>query len=136
MMPLLMGFFFLVLLITLYRGYRRKRDRIQKRAESSKRGLDFTRKPSDDFHDQIWLPLCDKIDSAITKTGVSLSEEQRRRIWRSRAPLVLEVLLREIEAAQSPDEVSQLLQSLPPGMNRPDPTRWCAKSTGIRSPNK
>jgi hypothetical protein len=83
------------------------------------------RRASDDFHDQLWLPLCELIAAQAEKLDYQLSHAERRRIWRSRSPLVLEVLMRELESASDVTTVERLLKELPPGMDRPDPTGWC-----------
>ena len=83
------------------------------------------RKPSDDFHDQTWLPLCTTVASTLSsKVNRPLTPHERRAIWRSRSPLVLEALLQDLQSA-TPDSAASLLASLPPGMTRPDPTNWC-----------
>ena len=86
---------------------------------------DSHRKPVDEFHDRKWLPLCQSIaETACQRLNRPLTSFERRAIWHSRAPLILEVLLNEIRAASSDAEVASLLASLPPGMDRPDPTGW------------
>lgn len=84
------------------------------------------RGPSDDFHDHIWLPLCRSVaETASSRLRRPLTARERRVIWRSRSALMLEVLLKELQAATDPETVASLLRSLPPGMNRPDLTGWC-----------
>ncbi len=84
------------------------------------------RKPSDDFHDQIWLPLCEKVAAAASqRLNRELTEKERRTIWRTRSELTLNVALAEIEQSADPQQVAVLLATLPPGMDRPDPTHWC-----------
>jgi len=96
-------------------------------------GGDHARRASDDFHDQVWLPLCQLIGGHALRLNYSLSHVERRRIWRSRSPLILEVLLREIETANSGDALGKAISQLPPGMDRPDPTGWC--DTSVPSAN-
>jgi hypothetical protein len=87
------------------------------------------RRPSDDFHDQTWLPLCQSIASdASGKSNRPLTLDEWRTVWRTRSQLILEVAVNEIRAASNSEEVSTLLHTLPPGMNRPDPTAWCESS--------
>ncbi|MGA2230166.1 MAG: hypothetical protein ABSH22_04505 [Tepidisphaeraceae bacterium] len=86
---------------------------------------DSQRKPSDEFHDEKWLPLCQSVaEAACQHLNRPLTAQERRAIWCSRAPLILEVSLKEIRLASSAGEVAALLASLPPGMDRPDPTGW------------
>ena len=86
---------------------------------------ELPRRPSDDFHDQTWLPLCGQVAAlAAKRLGRGLCEEERRRVWRSRSQLVLEVLLKELETA-TPGEAGALLRNAPSGLDRPDPTGWC-----------
>jgi hypothetical protein len=88
------------------------------------------RTPSDEFHDRTWLPLCKSIADAVNnKLNRPLTAVERRKLWRSRSPLILEVGLKEIQAASTADEVNALLAKLPPGMDRPDPTGWCDATT-------
>lgn len=87
-----------------------------------------TRRPSDVFHDETWLPLCTRIATAAeARLGRPLTIKERKRIWRSRSPLILQTVLNEIEACADAPPVDALLASLPPGMDRPDPTRWCGE---------
>jgi hypothetical protein len=92
--------------------------------------LDFDtgrRRPSDDFHDQTWLPLCANLAAAAAeRLNRSLTERERRKVWRARSVLVLEVALKEIQASGDGPAVAMLLASLPSGIDRPDPTGWCA----------
>jgi hypothetical protein len=84
------------------------------------------RKASDDYHEQVWLPLCEKVaDAASSRLGRPLTAKERRTIWRARTELVLDVLLDEVKKAGSPEEVHSLLASLPSGMDRPDSSGWC-----------
>lgn len=89
------------------------------------------RRPADDFHDRVWLPLCRRVErAAATRLNRPLSEKERRNIWRSRSPLVLEVALKEIESTDTQQEVAVLLATLPSGMERPDPTGWSRELKG------
>jgi hypothetical protein len=83
------------------------------------------RRPSDDYRDQVWLPLCNLIAEAAGHLGRPLTTDERRKIWRSRSSLILETILREIEQTNTRARLGQVLRDLPPGMDRPDPTRWC-----------
>ncbi|HYE19155.1 MAG TPA: hypothetical protein VEA69_11960 [Tepidisphaeraceae bacterium] len=85
------------------------------------------RKPSDDYHDQVWVPVCTRVaDAAEARLGRALSARERRAVWRAKSALVLEVALKEIEgAAGDKGVVERLLGELPAGVNRPDPTGWC-----------
>src|SRR5437763_1033693 len=77
------------------------------------------RRPSDDYHDQIWLPLCTSVAHAATaQLQRPLTEKERRSIWRTRTALTLEVVLKEIGATPEPQAVTVLLATLPPGMDR------------------
>jgi hypothetical protein len=89
------------------------------------------RKPSDEFHDNTWLPLCERVAAlARSKLGRPLTAKERRTIWRSRSVLVLEVALKELESIAVPGAAAALLAQLPAGMDRPDPTGWCAQPCG------
>jgi hypothetical protein len=84
------------------------------------------RKPADEYHDRIWLPLCTSVaDAATTLLGRPLTPKERRSVWRARSALVLEVALKEIRAAQNAHTIAELLARFPTGMDRPDPTKWC-----------
>ena len=81
--------------------------------------------PADDFHDQIWLPLCQRVaELAARQMQRPLTYDERRALWRSRSQLVLEVLLKELEGT-SPGAAIALLKNAPSGLDRPDPTGWC-----------
>jgi hypothetical protein len=85
------------------------------------------RRPSDDYHDQTWLPLCTSVaQAAQARLHRPLTDKERRKIWRTRTALTLEVALKEIAATEGPAAIATLLTDLPPGMDRPDPTHWCA----------
>jgi hypothetical protein len=87
-------------------------------------GSPAKRTPSNQFHDEVWLPLCERIAVAVTqRTGRELTLHERRRIWETRAPLILETALKEIEAGDD-GSISPLIYSLPTGLRRPDPTNW------------
>src|SRR2546421_9397496 len=108
--------------------------RIMRRAVNARdlRGFEVTpldrRRPSDDFHDTTWRPLCEKVAQAISaRLGRPLNESERRMIWRARTPLALEVALKEIETARDATAVEQILAVLPTGLDRPDPTGWCRR---------
>jgi hypothetical protein len=120
-------FLSLVVFITAMRVMRSLREvRAARARQTALMVPDDFRKPSDDFHDQTWLPLCNKIaNSAIAKLTRPLTCDERRIIWRTRAPLTLEVVWSEIESASTAEQIMELLYSLPPGMDRPDPTGWC-----------
>jgi hypothetical protein len=120
----------LIALIAAVRAIREARHRRETRMLQSLYGAkeaarDRLRRPSDDFHDQVWLPLCNLIAEQANRLGRPLTLDDRRRIWRSRSSLVLETLLREIEHSTSLEPLEKALQDLPPGMDRPDPTGWC-----------
>jgi hypothetical protein len=124
----LFGFF--VLFIAAMRITRAMRNahehqsRIHSATESTAAEL---RRPSDDFHDQIWLPLCNQVAKlAAAKMQRPLSSDERRMVWRGRSQLVLELLLKELTSA-SPGEAIALLRNAPTGMDRPDPTGWCER---------
>ena len=128
-MVLLIAIPFLVLVIVIFsfsvmRGVRRVHElQMNQPPLTLPRGR---RKPSDDYHDQVWLPLCKKVaDAASSRLSRPLTATERRQIWRSRTSLVLEILLKEIQEAATPQEVWSLLATLPPGMDRPDPSAWC-----------
>jgi hypothetical protein len=94
-------------------------------------GAPVRRKPSDDFHDDVWRPLCDRVaTAAAARLGRPLTADECRAIWRARSPLILEVAAREIEAGAAPGDVERLLSSLPTGLDRPDPTDWCRRWPG------
>jgi hypothetical protein len=124
----LLGWTFLAFTVGILtvRFMRRRREADDCRLSSSVPELySERRKPSDDFHDNTWLPLCKRVEeAAVAKLNRPLIEKERRVIWRSRSALVLEVALNEIESADTGDAAIQLLASLPPGMDRPDPTNW------------
>jgi hypothetical protein len=83
-------------------------------------------RPSDEFREQTWAPLCNSVaTAAAAKLRRPLSSKERRLIWRSRTRLVLESILPDIEIASDPATVETLLKSLPSGLNRPDPKGWC-----------
>jgi hypothetical protein len=55
----------------------------------------------------------------------SLTQIERRKVWRARSALVLEIALKELDAATDQQVVAKLLAALPSGLDRPDPTGWC-----------
>ncbi len=114
-----------ICVISLMRGLRQAGNL---RARTSTFKLETNRRrPSDDYHDQVWLPLCNSVAQAATAhLQRPLTEKERRSIWRTRTALTLEVVLKEISAAPDPQAVAVLFATLPPGMDRPDPTDWCA----------
>jgi hypothetical protein len=116
-----------ILTVSIMRGIRRAtelRSREQPLIVSSDH-----RRPSDDFHDQTWLPLCTKIaQEASARLGRRLTEKERRTIWRGRSPLTLQVAIEELASAPNPDAITLVLAKLPSGMDRPDPTGWCNKT--------
>jgi hypothetical protein len=85
------------------------------------------RKPSDIFHDMVWLPLCERVEGAAKRNGYYLVKWERQRVWRSKSTLVLETLIKELEATVSEEETARAIGELPPGMDRPDPTGWCER---------
>jgi hypothetical protein len=86
------------------------------------------RKPSDVYHDETWLPLCERLaEAAAQRLNRPLTASERRAIWRARSELVLQVALSEIQAGTDPQAVSAVLAAMPTGIDRPDPTDWsCA----------
>jgi hypothetical protein len=119
------GFAAVIFTISVMRSLRRASER---RSNHSDFRIDFDRKPSDDFHDQTWLPLCTRMaQAAVLRLGRPLTEKERRSVWRARSVLALEVALKEIEGARDAQAVAELLTILPTGMNRPDPTGWCER---------
>ena len=127
----LLPIFVLILAILMIRAARGLREAQELRALREPLMLpEDHRRPSDDFHDRVWLPLCQRVeDAAVARLNRPLSEKERRRIWRSRSELVLEVALKEIAEAPSSQHVGVLLATLPTGIDRPDPTGWCGSST-------
>jgi len=86
---------------------------------------DNKRTPTNKFHDETWLPLCKRVADAVqAHAGRELTQAERQRIWRTRAPLILETALKEIEAGDDAS-ITSLIASLPSGLRRPDPTNWC-----------
>lgn len=83
------------------------------------------RKPSDDYRDEIWLPLCERLaEAAANRLNRPLTTKERRAIWRARSELVLEIALSEVQAANHPHAVSDVLAAMPTGIDRPDPSNW------------
>lgn len=116
-----------ILTIRILRRFRELDEARRQRMEDSFNAP--RRKPSDDLHDQVWFPLCDRLAQvAAERIGRPLTSQQRKRIWRSRTTTVLEIAMKEVEAARSPEEVAALLTTLPQGVNRPDPTGWCNRT--------
>ncbi len=74
--------------IAVFRGIRKSnniRHRLIQHAESSP-----PRRPSDDFHDNTWLPLCTGIATPPRRTHrTPLTEDENRILWKARSPLVL-----------------------------------------------
>ena len=125
---MLWGFFGFLLVFSAFRSLRRLRGLREQRSRNNWSLPSETRKPADDFHDQIWLPLCDRIAAVAGKTlSRALSAKERKAIWRMRSLLALETVGKEIEMSTDPQAVAVLLATLPPGMDRPDPTGWCGK---------
>jgi len=122
-----MPFVVLILIILFFRMMRGLRNASEVASRQTWDAHDlYERRPSDDYHDQTWLPLCEEVaDAACARLGRPLSEKERRVIWRSRTALVLEVALKEIPAAADAGAVAAMLRSLPAGVDRPDPTQWC-----------
>ena len=86
------------------------------------------RKPSDEYHDAVWLPLCTRVaEAAVRRLGRGLTPKERRSVWRAKTRLVLDVVLIEIEGAADAGSVEQLFGEFPVGVNRPDPTGWCER---------
>jgi hypothetical protein len=86
------------------------------------------RRPSDDYHDAIWLPLCKRAEVAVeARLGRKISQVERLRIWKARTALALEVLIKEAENSAAMGEVAAALANLPSGLDRPDPTGWCLR---------
>jgi hypothetical protein len=117
----------LIIAITVIRAMRSFRYVSELRARGSAWTVPFTQpKPSDRFHEQVWIPLCEGVSKAAAeKLRRPLTPKERQSIWRSRTPLALEVAIKEIESAHTPEEVSVLLAGIPSGMDRPDPSGWC-----------
>ena len=113
-----------IIVIGLMRGLRQASEL---RGRSADFGLDVNRRrPSDDYHDQTWLPLCTKVaQAAAARLNRPLTGKERRKIWRTRTALTLEVVEKEITTTEQPGAVAALIATLPPGMDRPDPTGWC-----------
>ena len=83
------------------------------------------RRPSDVYHDETWLPLCERLaDATAQRLNRPLTPSERRAIWRARSELVLQVALSEVQAATDPRTVSDVLAAMPTGIDRPDPTDW------------
>ena len=115
-----------IFVIRIMRGFRRAGELLDKRVPLSVPSEH--RRPTDDFHDKTWLPLCERVASiACVRTHRPLTQKERRIIWRARAPVVLEAALQEMEEANGSEAVGALLARLPSGLDRPDPTRWCEK---------
>src|SRR5688500_9501052 len=80
------------------------------------------RKSSDVYHDERWLPLCERLaEAAAQGLNRPLTRNERRAIWRGRSELVIEIALSEVQAATHPHAVSDVLAAMPPGSDRPDP---------------
>ena len=93
------------------------------------------RRPSDDYHDTVWLPLCTKVaEAASAVLSRPLTEKERCTIWRSRTALVLEILLSELQRVGDAEKAGVLIANLPSGMSRPDPTGWCGMVAGAAPP--
>jgi len=120
----------LILAILVVRTMRRFRHVAELRSRLTPLTVPSTHlKPSDKFHDQTW-PLCQRVaETAQHKLSRGLLPEERRIVWRARTPLVLEIVLKEIESSSSAEEISKLLGSIPSGLDRPDPTDWCIART-------
>jgi hypothetical protein len=83
------------------------------------------RKSSDVYHDERWLPLCERLaEAAAQGLNRPLTRNERRAIWRGRSELVIEIALSEVQAATHPHAVSDVLATMPTGIDRPDPTDW------------
>lgn len=81
------------------------------------------RRPWEDFHDRIWLPRCNSLAAAASsRMGRPLTTMERRRIWRARTPLVLSIALDDIERSAQPNSIESIVENLPQGIDRPDPT--------------
>ncbi|MDB5322938.1 MAG: hypothetical protein JWN40_4569 [Phycisphaerales bacterium] len=114
-----------IIVIGMIRGLRQARE-LRGRTSDFRFDAD-KRRPSDDYHDQVWLPLCTSVaQAAAARLNRPLSDKERRKIWRTRTALTLEVVLKEINVTPEPGAVAALIATLPPGMDRPDPTGWCA----------
>jgi hypothetical protein len=130
MLFIALPFVSLIIVIGVVRTFRSLRELRELRSRDVSQAISPGRRPSDDFHDLTWLPLCQALADAVAeRLNRPLSAAERRTIWRTRTPLILNVVLKEIIAAPSAEEVAALLASLPPGsMDRPDPTGWCEKA--------
>jgi len=119
--------------IVLRKNMERLKDIRARRAQLFQHGPDAPkpRKPSDIFHDLVWLPLCQKVEAAAKKNGYYLVKSERQRVWRSKSTLVLETLVKELESTVSEEDTARAFGELPPGMDRPDPTGWCEKVESI-----
>ncbi len=83
------------------------------------------RRPSDVYHDETWLPLCERLaEAAAQRLARSLTGNERRAIWRARSELVIDIALSEVQAATDPQAVSDVLAAMPTGIDRPDSTGW------------
>ena len=125
------AFAFFVLFILVMRVVRLDQKAFERRQRRVREAMDAgepvppARTPADDFHDQIWLPQCQRVTKlAARQMQRPLTYDERRAIWRSRSQLVLEVLLKELEGT-SPGAAIALLKNAPSGLDRPDPTGWC-----------
>jgi hypothetical protein len=121
---ILLGFFFVMLVVSIRRSISRvaklQADRQPLRVD------DLLRRPFDDYHDQTWLPLCEATAVlAVSRLNRPLAVRERRSIWRARSELALEVLQKEIQAAANLEDIVILILQLPTGIDRPDPTGWC-----------
>lgn len=111
-----------ITVIRILRAVRQTQELQERRAKEQELSTNL-RRPADDFHDQIWLPLCTKVASAVAaKLQRPLTQDERRRIWRARSELALEIMAKEMDADADP---RALLTALPSGLDRPDPTQWC-----------
>jgi len=125
-----LGFLVVVLagtVVVLRRNMQRLQDIRARRLKLGVMPPPAPRRPSDDFHDAVWLPLCEKVEAAARNNGYLLVKWERQRVWRSKSTLVLETLIRELEATVSEEDTARAIGELPPGMDRPDPTAWCEK---------
>ena len=83
------------------------------------------RRPSDVYHDDIWLPMCRQLaDAAARRLNRPLTANESSAIWRARSELVLQVALSEVHAATDAKAVTDVLAAMPSGIDRPDPKNW------------